>query len=110
MGSDWPVSSPDPWQAIHVAVNRTHPRHGRTEPLVPAEALSLETSLRAYTAGSARLNRFDGGGMILPGAPADVVVLGTDPFGLDATELHTVGVDLTMAGGRIVHAAPGQGE
>ena len=110
MGSDWPVSSPDPWQAIHVAVNRAHPRHGRTEPLVPAEALSLETSLRAYTAGSARLNRLDDGGAILPGALADVVVLGADPFSLDAADLHTVAVDLTMVGGRIVHAAPSQGE
>src|SRR5690606_35800 len=26
MGSDWPASSPDPLQAIHVGVNRSHPR------------------------------------------------------------------------------------
>src|SRR5699024_8764721 len=25
MGSDWPVSTPDPWQALHVAVNRSEP-------------------------------------------------------------------------------------
>ncbi|WP_026533197.1 amidohydrolase [Arthrobacter sp. H41] len=103
MGSDWPVSTPDPWQAIHVAVNRSHPAHPDAEPLVPDQALTLEAALRAYTSGSAYVNRFDDGGVIAPGALADVVVLSTDPFGLDPADLHTVRADLTMVGGGIVH-------
>ena len=102
MGSDWPVSSPDPWQAIHVAVNRSHPDDGSDAPLLPAEALSLEAALAAYTSGSAWLNRHDHGGRITPGAPADLVVLSADPFSLPAAELHTVGADMTFVAGEPV--------
>ncbi|MFT4471478.1 amidohydrolase [Arthrobacter sulfonylureivorans] len=102
MGSDWPVSSPDPWQAIHVAVNRSHPDDGSDSPLLPDEALTLEAALAAYTSGSAWLNRHDGGGRIGPGAPADLVVLDINPFSLPAAELHTVGTDLTFVAGEPV--------
>jgi predicted amidohydrolase YtcJ len=104
MGSDWPVSTPDPWQAIHVAVNRTYPAYPDAPPLVPAEAVTLQTVLSAYTAGSAWLNRHDDGGAILPGKAADLVVLDRNPFGLDPGDLHTVRTDLSMVGGRIVHS------
>src|SRR6202034_4418501 len=53
-GSDWPVSSPDPVQGMHVAVNRVAPG-GHDEPLVPEERLALSAALSAYTAGSAPL-------------------------------------------------------
>src|SRR5207247_1797325 len=46
-GSDWPVSSPDPMQGVHVAVNRAH--HGSGEPaFLPGQALTLGTALTAY--------------------------------------------------------------
>ncbi|MBG6224268.1 putative amidohydrolase YtcJ [Arthrobacter sp. CAN_A2] len=101
MGSDWSVSDADPWQAIHVAVNRTHPDHPGIPPLVPEEALTLDAALSAYTAGSARVTRSTAG-MLRAGLPADLAVLGVDPFAVDASELHTVAVDLTVAGGRVV--------
>ena len=44
-GSDWPVSSPDPLQAIHVAVNRADAPGGGWPPtglLLPEQALDLE--------------------------------------------------------------------
>lgn len=103
MGSDWPVSSPDPWQAIHVAVNRTHPAHPHAGPLVAEQALTLQAALRAYTSGSAFVNRLDDGGTIAPGALADIVVLNTDPFGLHPPDLHTVRAELTMVSGAVVH-------
>ena len=105
MGSDWPVSTPDPWAAIHVAVCRREPGLADQEPLVAEQALTLTQALRAYTAGSAWINRNDQGGRIRPGALADLAVCGADPFTLNATELHTARTDLTMVGGRIVHAA-----
>ena len=101
MGSDWSVSDADPWQAIHVAVNRTHPDHPGIPPLVPEEALTLETALSAYTAGSARVTRSPAG-MVRAGLPADLAVLAVDPFDVAAAELHAVAVDLTIAGGRVV--------
>src|SRR5699024_132180 len=71
-GSDWPVSTPDPWQALHVAVNRTEPG-GNSTPLVPDQALSLETSLTAYTAGSHQVTGI-GTGRLEIGAPADLAI------------------------------------
>ncbi|WP_394249647.1 amidohydrolase [Arthrobacter pityocampae] len=101
MGSDWSVSDADPWQALHVAVNRTHPDHPGIPPLVPGEALTLRAALSAYTAGSARVTRSTAG-ILRAGLPADLAVLTVDSFALEASELHTVAVDLTVAGGRVV--------
>lgn len=101
MGSDWPVSDADPWQAIHVAVNRAHPDHSGAPPLVPGEAIPLRTALRAYTSGSARVTRSPAGSLRV-GAAADLTVLSVNPFTLPATELHSVSADLTLVGGHPV--------
>ncbi|WP_029088762.1 amidohydrolase [Brevibacterium album] len=106
MGSDWPVSTPDPWQAIHVAVNRTHPTGARPEPLGPDQALDLSCALRAYTTGSAHLGRTRTAGRLAVGAAADLALASADPFALARTQIHTVRNLLTVAGGRLVHAAP----
>ncbi|MGI4895133.1 MAG: amidohydrolase, partial [Janthinobacterium lividum] len=102
MGSDWPVSTPDPWQAIHVAVNRTPPGNPG-EPFLPEQALTLPQALTAYTAGSAWINRLTDGGAIRTGAVADLAVCSTNPFALDPVDLHSVGVDLTLVAGEVVH-------
>ena len=75
-GSDWPVSTPDPLQAIHVAVHRT--AYGEsgpagTEPFLPEQRLDLTTAFAAYTSGSARVNHRDEAGSIAPGKLADLV-------------------------------------
>lgn len=103
MGSDWPVSSPDPWQAIHVAVNRTHPDAARPEPLGAGQALDLATCLRAYTSGSARLARTRTAGRMVLGAPADLALTSANPFTTPADRLCTIGTTLTVAAGRTVH-------
>jgi predicted amidohydrolase YtcJ len=102
MGSDWPVSTPDPWQAIHVAVNRTPPGEPGA-PFLPDQALTLTQALTAYTAGSAWINRHTGAGSIAPGAVADLAVCSVDPFDVDAVDLWEVAVDHTFVGGRPVH-------
>ena len=103
MGSDWPVSTPNPWEAIHVAVNRTHPDYPEAEPLVADQAITLLQAMRAYTQGSAWINRDHEGGRIRPGARADLVLLDSDPFALASDDLHAVGVELTLAAGRAVY-------
>ena len=101
MGSDWPVSSPDPWQAIHVAVNRAHPDYPGAPPLVPGQALALGSALAAYTSGSARLNRA-GGGTLAPGAPADLAVHSANPFELDPADLSSLQSEMVLVGGEPV--------
>ncbi|MYW17430.1 amidohydrolase family protein, partial [Streptomyces sp. SID2955] len=104
-GSDWPVSSPDPLQGIHVAVNRVEP--GRTGPVfVPGERLGLADALTAYTAGSAHVNHLDGvdgGGRVAAGALADLVVLDRDPFAGPPEAIAGTTVARTYVGGACVY-------
>lgn len=101
MGSDWPVSTPDPWQAIAVAVTRTEAGSTRP-PLGPQEALTLEQALRAYTLGSARVAHHDEAGLLEVGLRADVAVADRDPFGSPSDALHEVRNALTVRAGRVV--------
>lgn len=84
MGSDWPVTSPNPLWAVYTAATRLAPPedpHGyagteRAEPLEPQQALAFETALEAYTAGSAYANGMeDEVGTIEVGKLADLVLL-----------------------------------
>jgi predicted amidohydrolase YtcJ len=101
-GSDWPVSTPDPLAAIHVAVNRTaYGEGGRagSEPFLPEQALSLETAFAAYTSGSSRVNHRDDAGVLRPGAVADLAVLDRDPFMGPASEIGATRVRSTWIDG-----------
>jgi predicted amidohydrolase YtcJ len=82
-GSDWPVSTPNPLEAIHVAVHRMaygEPGPAGSEPFLPDQALSLEVALAAYTSGAAWVCHRDDAGVIAPGAVADLVLLDRDVF------------------------------
>ncbi len=105
MGSDWPVSTPNPWEAIHVAVNRSHPDAGDPAPLLPEQAIDLITALRAYTSGSAHLLRSGANGTIRTGQIANLALASDNPFDLDPGSLAEVHNEMTIAGGRIVHDA-----
>lgn len=102
-GSDWPVSSADPWQGMHVAVNRVSP--GSSAPVfLPDERIGLADVLAAYTSGSARTNHLDDTGRIVVGALADLVVLDRDPFDGPADEIAGTRTLATYVGGERVFA------
>jgi predicted amidohydrolase YtcJ len=108
MGSDWPVSTPDPLAAIHTAVTRTtYGVDGREgdDPFLPEQALDLATAFSAYTAGSAWVNHRDDAGVLRPGAVADLVVLDRDPFASPVAEIGAARVSSTWVGGRAVHVS-----
>jgi predicted amidohydrolase YtcJ len=104
-GSDWPVSSPDPLQGIHVAVNRVAPDGGDTPVFLPAERIGLAEALTAYTAGSAYANHLDDTGQVRVGALADLVVLDRDPFDGPTEAIAETRVAGTYVGGARVYAA-----
>ncbi|MCC5581161.1 amidohydrolase [Microtetraspora sp. AC03309] len=105
-GSDWPVSSPDPFLGIHVAVNRTPPGEN-AEVFLPEQRLSLAAALAAYTIGTARVNHLDTRtGTIEEGKLADLVVADRDPFSIPAGEIAETSVLATYVEGRPVHTAP----
>lgn len=106
-GSDWPVSTPDPLQAIHVAVNRwAHGEAGPagSEPFLPEQALDLETAFAAYTSGSAWVDgRDEVAGTVEPGKQADLVLLDRDPFAGDVGDIGATTTVGTWVGGTRVH-------
>lgn len=107
MGSDWSVSSPNPLEQMHVAVNRS-PADGDVDVdvLLPAERLPLPTALHAFTMGSAYVNHLDDvTGSIEVGKYADLVVADHDVFAVPVTEIREVRTVLTMVEGQVVHCA-----
>jgi predicted amidohydrolase YtcJ len=112
MGSDWPVTDPNPLWAVHTAVHRTGPRADPhaigagvfDTPLLANQRLDLRTAISAYTAGSAYANHCDDStGSIAVGKQADLVLLDGDVFAADdISALRTV---LTMVGGDVVYRA-----
>ncbi len=109
MGSDWPVSTADPLQAMHVAVNRAL-YDDPAEPFLPEQAVDLETAWAAYTSGSAWINRrdeLDGAGVLAPGAAADLVVLDRDPFAGLPEDIGATTVVSTWIDGEVVYSAAG---
>ena len=107
-GSDWPVSTPNPLEAIHVAVNRT--AYGEAGPagherFLPEQAIDLGTAFAAYTSGSSWVNHRDDAGVLRPGAVADLVVLDRDPFAGAAEEIGAARVVSTWIDGTPVYEA-----
>lgn len=116
IGSDWPVSSPNPLWLIHTAVNRTvppgYPYAGPDagEPFLPAERIDLPTAIAAATIGSAYINHDEHeGGSIEPGKRADLVVLDRNLFTQPRGELALAQPDLVLIDGSPVHTRPGAG-
>lgn len=105
-GSDWPVTSPDPWAAVHVAVNRVlpadHPDHV-DRPFYPEQAIDLATALGAYTRGSNLINHRDRTGLLEPGFDADLVVTDRDPFALDRLDIASTRTRQTWTRGQRVY-------
>jgi predicted amidohydrolase YtcJ len=107
-GSDWPVSTPDPLEAIHVAVNRwAWGEEGRagSEPFLPEQAIDLEVAFAACTSGAAWVNHRDDAGTLAPGSVADLVVLDRDPFAGPTSEVGSATVTSTWVDGVAVHAS-----
>jgi predicted amidohydrolase YtcJ len=80
-GTDAPVEPIDPWPGIAMAVLRRWPGWPPEDaaPFGPDEALTLEQALRAASIGPATAARDGLRGRLVPGAPADVIVLPAAP-------------------------------
>ncbi|HZD18359.1 MAG TPA: amidohydrolase [Actinomycetota bacterium] len=116
MGSDWSVSSANPLEEIHVAVNRTAfpdalyapEERSVTDPFIPHERLDLPTAIAAFTMGSAYVNHLDDvTGSIEVGKHADLAVLDRNLFAHPLDEIHAARVELTLVEGDRVFTAEG---
>ncbi len=110
-GSDWPVSSADPLQEMHVAVNRMlSARLGEpgsaetTVPLLPDEAITIGAAVDAFTRGVAYVNHEeDVAGTLELGKLADIAVLTQDVYAVPPAAIGHTTVALTVASGQVVH-------
>jgi hypothetical protein len=111
MGSDWSVSSPNPMEEIHVAVNRQMPesypfRVDNRDVFIPDERLDLATAIAAFTMGSAYANhRERATGSIEVGKRADVAVFDRNVFAHPTDEIADARCLLTYVDGQRVYAA-----
>ncbi|PWY48109.1 amidohydrolase [Pseudomonas sp. RW409] len=101
--SDWPVSSPTPWNAIAQAITRTGP----LGVLNADERLDRETMFYAYTLNAARAIGLEQRiGSLSAGKQADFIVLDRDVFRVDEKALHETQVLQTWFAGREVYSRP----
>ncbi len=107
-GSDWTVAPIDVRQGLYAALTRRTTDGANPGGWVPEEKISLEEALTAYTWGGAHAGFMEGKvGRLEPGKYADLVVLSQDLFQMDAVEIPTVQVEVTMVGGEIVYRNEG---
>ncbi len=105
--SDWPASiSVSPIRGVHNAVNR-RTIDGKPEGgWIPAQRVSLETALRAYTSSAAYASFEEAvKGQIKPGMLADAVVWSQDLFKTDPMRLHQTRPVWTLFDGRIIYTS-----
>lgn len=102
-GSDWPVSTPNPWLELEVAATRRAPGDSDGEALDPSEGIDLGAAIAAFTRGSAYVDRDDDAGSIEVGKRADLVVLDRNPFDGPSSEIGATRVTTTIISGRAVY-------
>ena len=102
-GSDWFVSTANPFPQIETAITRTD-AEADDAPFMPHETIDLATALAAFTINSAYVNGIDDfSGSIAAGKLADLIVLDRNLFAIPAKEISETKVLLTLFGGKTVH-------
>lgn len=103
-GSDWTVATLDPIQGIYAAVTRRTTDGKNPGGWFPAQRITLEEALRAYTAGAAWAGFLDDQvGQLRPGMLADITVLDRDLFRVPPEQIGQAHARATIVGGRIVY-------
>jgi predicted amidohydrolase YtcJ len=103
MGSDWPVTTPDPLRQLEVAVRHIDPDERENAPFLHEQRLPLEVALAGFTAGSAYVNHDADGGTLNVGKRADFAVLDRNLFELDG-QIAEARVVSTVASGSLVYS------
>ncbi len=103
MGTDWPVSSIDPWIGFEALVTRQNPwgeMEGQLgEPVTIEEAIRMLTINGAYSMGMEET-----AGSVSTGKAADMIVLDQNLLEIEPKgNLHKTEVQLTMLDGTVVH-------
>ena len=107
-GSDWPVAPVDPMLGIYAAVTRRTGDNKNPDGWYPAEKMTVEEAIRAYTTGNAFASFLDGKtGILKVGNYADFTVLDQDIQQIAPEKIKDVKVLHTVVNGKYVYG-PGK--
>jgi hypothetical protein len=105
-GSDWSVSSANPFLQIETAITRTDPLSNEGEAFIPEERVSLADVIPMLTINAAWVNHSENeAGSIEVGKYADLAVLDQNLFDIDVYDISETQVLLTLFGGKAVHGS-----
>jgi predicted amidohydrolase YtcJ len=99
-GSDWPVTTFNPFVAIQRAVTRKDTSNAK--PLGADQAITVEQALDMYTRGAGASLPFMGLGQIKVGNKADLVVLSQNILEVDPNTIEKTVSELTMVDGKVI--------
>jgi predicted amidohydrolase YtcJ len=103
-GSDWDISSYNPFRAFQTAVTRAGGKG--LKPLNIEERIPLETAIDAYTINAAyAMKQDETTGSLEVGKRADLAVLDRDILTIDPETIQDTKVLETYVDGRLVHSA-----
>jgi predicted amidohydrolase YtcJ len=102
-GSDWSVAPATPLEGIYAAVTRRTLDDKNPDGWVPAQKITVEEALRAYTTGGAYAS-FDESrkGALTAGKLADLVMIDRDLFKIPPEQIREAKVLATVVGGKVV--------
>lgn len=102
-GSDWFVAPATPLEGIYAAVTRRTIDDKNPDGWVPAQKITVEEALRAYTTGGAYAS-FDESrkGSLTAGKLADLVLIDRNLFEIPPEQIRDAKVLTTLVGGKIV--------
>jgi predicted amidohydrolase YtcJ len=107
-GSDWSVSSANPFEEMETAITRMGALGETKVPWMPDERITLPEALAAFTIGSAYVNRDEKDtGSLEVGKRANLAVLDRNLFEIPPAEISDTKVLLTLFEGKPVHGDPG---
>jgi predicted amidohydrolase YtcJ len=103
-GSDWFVAPPTPLEGIYAAVTRRTLDEKNPEGWMPAQKVTVEEALRAYTIDAAYASFEEKSkGSLQTGKLADFVILDKDIYTIAPEKIREVKVLATVVGGNIVY-------
>jgi predicted amidohydrolase YtcJ len=103
-GSDWTVAPLDPLSGIYAAVTRQTIDGNNPEGWYPAQKISVEDALKAYTVNNAYAGFEDHlTGSLEVGKRADLIILDKNPMLVEPSALQTIKVESTVIGGQRVY-------
>jgi predicted amidohydrolase YtcJ len=105
-GSDWSVSTANPFMQMETAVTRTDAISNEGGVLLPEQRISIQQAVEAFTINAAYVNhQEDSTGSVEEGKLADLVVLDRNLFEIEPGTISDTKVLLTLFGGEVVYGS-----